>query len=95
MTGPAVALGARVEVSGSLRPDVALFGESASRIVLSVRPDDVERVQALARERNVPCTRLGEVGGESLAIVGQGFAITVPVSALRDAWANGLSRVLG
>jgi phosphoribosylformylglycinamidine synthase len=51
----------------SLRADVpahvALFSESASRAGVSVRPDRVEAVEALAAARGVPCERLGETGG--------------------------------
>jgi len=95
MTGPGAALGARLTIPGDLRPDTLLFGESASRIVLSVRPSDVAGVEQIARGRAVPCRRLGEVGGEALALGGTGFAISLPVRTIRETWATGLSGLLG
>jgi phosphoribosylformylglycinamidine synthase len=95
MTGPGTALGARLTIPGDLRPDTLLFGESASRIVLSVRPSDVAGVEQIARGQAVPCRRLGEVGGEALALGGKGFAFSLPIRTVRDTWATGLSRLLG
>jgi phosphoribosylformylglycinamidine synthase len=95
MTGPGAALGARLTISGDLRPDTLLFGESASRIVLSVRTSDVAGVEQIARTRGVPCRRLGEVGGEALVLGGMGFSFSLPVRTIRETWATGLSRLLG
>jgi phosphoribosylformylglycinamidine synthase subunit PurL len=44
----------------------ALFGESASRIVVSVAPDDVTRVLEIAAAANVPARVIGETGGNRL-----------------------------
>jgi phosphoribosylformylglycinamidine synthase len=82
-------------IPGDLRPDALLFGESASRIILSVRPTDVAGVEQIAHGQAVPCRRLGEVGGDALALDGTGFAISLPVQAIRETWSTGLSRVLG
>jgi phosphoribosylformylglycinamidine synthase len=95
MTGPGTALGARLTIPGDLRPDTLLFGESASRIILSVRPTDVAGVEQIARGRGVPCRRLGEVGGEALALGGKGFAFSLPIRTVRETWSTGLSRLLG
>jgi len=95
MTGPGEPLGARVEVPGELRPDALLFAESASRIIVSARPTDAARVEEIAREHAAPCRRLGEVGGDALALRGKKFAIALPVRIAREAWATGLSRLLG
>jgi phosphoribosylformylglycinamidine synthase len=95
MTGPGEALGASVTVPGELRPDALLFAESASRILLSVRPGDAARVERVAHEHAVPCRRLGEVGGDALAVSGKGFAFSLPLESLRETWATGLSRLLG
>ncbi|MDP9242393.1 MAG: phosphoribosylformylglycinamidine synthase subunit PurL [Actinomycetota bacterium] len=51
----------------SLRKDipahVTLFSESASRAVVSARPERAEAFEALASARGVPCIRIGETGG--------------------------------
>ncbi len=94
MTGPGPRLGAALALPGEMRPDALLFGESASRIVVSVRPGQVERLRAIARRQGVPCMDLGVVGGDHLALQGQGFSLLLPVEALHWAWSTGLSRAL-
>jgi phosphoribosylformylglycinamidine synthase len=94
MTGPGDSLGAHLELPGDLRPDAILFAESASRIILSVRPGDAARVEQIARDHAVPCRRLGEVDGAVLTLRGKGFSISLPVGTVREAWATGLSRLL-
>jgi phosphoribosylformylglycinamidine synthase len=51
-----------------LRRDSLLFGESQSRIILSVKPANRETIEALARQENVPCTVLGFVSERRLMI---------------------------
>jgi phosphoribosylformylglycinamidine synthase len=77
-----------------MRPDALLFGESASRIVLSLRPEAVEAVRAIARHHGAPCAVLGAVGGPDLVMRGQGVAVRVAVAALRERWWTGLERLL-
>jgi phosphoribosylformylglycinamidine synthase len=84
-----------VTTGGDLRPDAQLFAESASRIVLSVRRGDVARVEQIAAEHGVPCRRLGEVGGDVLALSANGCAFSLPVETIRETWRTGLSRLLG
>src|SRR3989475_7525310 len=51
-----------------LRRDSLLFGESQSRIILSVKPANREKIEALARQEGVPCSVLGFVRGQRLMI---------------------------
>ncbi len=51
-----------------LRRDSLLFGESQSRIILSVKPANRETIEALARQEDVPCSVLGFVRGQRLMI---------------------------
>jgi phosphoribosylformylglycinamidine synthase len=51
-----------------LRRDSLLFGESQSRIILSVNPANRETIEALARQEDVPCSVLGFVSGRRLMI---------------------------
>ena len=84
-------VGARCEVGGEGRWDAVLFGEVQSRIVVSARPEDVERVREMARESGVPVTRLGVVGGERLQL---GSDVDLPVGKLAETWRNGLTRAM-
>jgi phosphoribosylformylglycinamidine synthase len=62
-------LGARVALtSEGLRLDVLLFGESQSRVLLSVAPEKLDAVKKLAAEHGVPTRQLGSVGGDLLRI---------------------------
>ncbi|MBI4537167.1 MAG: phosphoribosylformylglycinamidine synthase subunit PurL [candidate division NC10 bacterium] len=94
VSGPEARLGAIVELRGEVRPDALLFGESASRILVSVTPADADRLEAVAATHGAPCVRLGKVGGEELILKGRGFECRLPLARLHDAWATGLSQLL-
>jgi len=75
------------DVSIDGRLDAALFGEAQGRIVVSARPEAVARLDALARENQVPLTRLGAIAE------GDGFSfgpVQSPLGPLRDAYETGL-----
>ncbi|MFZ4794786.1 MAG: phosphoribosylformylglycinamidine synthase subunit PurL [Blastocatellia bacterium] len=94
------AIGARIDLtehsllSGILDPATLLFAESPSRILLSVRPGDVQAVAAIAREARTPCAVIGTVGGDRLEISGSEKLIDQPVGILEEPWRNCLSRQL-
>jgi phosphoribosylformylglycinamidine synthase subunit PurL len=89
ISGPDEPLGAEIEMEASIRPDAWLFGESQSRIVLSVRRKHVNRLRDLARAAEVPLSMLGEVRGRRLRI---GTLIDLNVAEMRRAWAEALRR---
>ncbi len=61
-------MGCRVTLPDGGRRDFLLFGEDASRIVITVSPDRAESVAQSATAAAIPCTRLGTVGGPDLHI---------------------------
>jgi len=73
---------------GAFQPVATLFGESASRIVVSVAPGHADAVRAAAREAGVPVTVIGSTGGRviSLAVGGQP-QVHREVAAAEAAWA--------
>lgn len=80
-------LGATVELNSSLRPDVALFSESQSRILLSASKEQAEKLQDFIASRGVPVQRIGEVAGSDLVItVGGASALNRPVEGLKRVW---------
>ena len=84
--------GGRFDLAPGLRPDVLLFSESPSRIVVSTR--DEARLQELARRHGVPCARLGAVGGARLSLLCDGrMLLDLPVARLHEAWLS-LERAL-
>ena len=74
------------------RWDAALFGETQSRIVVSLATSAMPAFERLAAEEGVPWTRLGSTGGDSLTLPG---VMDVALAALEDSWRHGLERAVG
>ncbi len=86
-------LGAAVELPEDEVSDAAwLFGESHSRFVVTVKPPDAPRFEALLGHR---CTRLGEVTPLPHLRIGRGDETLVdgPLGPLMEAWRTGLAEV--
>jgi phosphoribosylformylglycinamidine synthase len=75
--------GADVALPRLVDPFVALFAESAGRVLVTVDPADVEAFVARANEAGVPVERLGTTGGPALEIVDVG---ELDLDELRAAW---------
>ncbi len=74
-------------------PLVALFGEAASQVVVSVREADADRVAAAAAAAGVPARVLGRTGGSRIRISVDGKpGIDVALAAAAAAWSTGVSR---
>ncbi len=80
-------IGFNGRISSRSRLDAALFGESQSRIVVSVRPRAEHRLETLASKMGVQLTRLGRTGGDRMIING---IIDLSVCELRKAWWDAL-----
>ncbi|MGQ0811601.1 MAG: AIR synthase related protein [Nitrospiraceae bacterium] len=101
ISSPAPPLGAVVQFqTQGLRRDAALFGESQSRVVLSVKPTDREAVLRTAADQGVPAQVIGIVGGERLIIdistdnQGPDCKVDVDLKTTYDRWANAIERAL-
>ncbi len=91
ITGPKP-VGATIELSGDLRTDALLFGESQSRIVISFPEDRLHEIEALAKTAGVPFSVLGWVGGQDFQIkINQKEFINQNILTLEDIWKNSLS----
>ncbi len=79
--GAEVSIGAvSVARDPRLNQAAALFGESASRVIVSASPENVADVLARAAAARVPAQAIGQTGGHQLRIaVGGELAIDVPV----------------
>ena len=72
-------------------PVVALFSESASRVVVATT--DGAALEGRARELGIPCVKLGRTNTDKqLRVAGQ---FDVPVAELREAWAGTLPEIFG
>jgi phosphoribosylformylglycinamidine (FGAM) synthase-like enzyme len=79
------------QVSGAFAVNATLFGESASRVVVSVRPDDRERLMALAAEHGVAAQLIGETGGKRIALKVDGkMVLDAGAAAAERAWATAI-----
>jgi phosphoribosylformylglycinamidine synthase subunit PurL len=87
-------VGARVALDEVAGGDafVALFSESAGRVLVTVAPDDEERLFELAADHGVAITSLGQTRGDLLSVTG---LFDVPLDELHTAWTSTLPAALG
>jgi phosphoribosylformylglycinamidine synthase len=85
-------LGARVTLEGGIRRDALLFGESQSRMVLSLRRRYLGQLRELARRDDVPLHVLGEVRGHALVIDN---LVELSIESARERWRRALERRIG
>jgi phosphoribosylformylglycinamidine synthase subunit PurL len=86
-------LPATASVPAAFRVHATLFGESASRIVVSVRRDNLAALQALADAAQVPARVIGETGGERITLTVEGHAaIDVAAHDAETAWATAIEK---
>jgi phosphoribosylformylglycinamidine synthase len=72
-----------------------LFGEDASRVVISCDPIHLPRIQQIAEEHGVSADVLGETGSDRVEITVDGqLAISASVRELREAYEGALERAL-
>ncbi|MGD0932118.1 MAG: phosphoribosylformylglycinamidine synthase subunit PurL [Candidatus Korobacteraceae bacterium] len=94
--GFARGIGAQVDLSSyGLVPEFVLFGEDASRILISCDPLNVGRIQQLAVQFGLSAESIGETVQDKLEIRVAGVvAAAADVSELRDVWAGALGQAL-
>jgi len=85
------ALGTAGALGAGWRGDALLFGEDATRVIVSAAPGERAEIDAMARSAGVPLTWLGEVGGDRLTLAG---LVDVPIERVADAWAHGFERAI-
>jgi phosphoribosylformylglycinamidine synthase len=85
-------VGARVNLaSNKLPPEFVLFGEDASRIVVSCDPGNVARIQRMAEEHGIALDVLGETILEQLEIsIDERVLISALVSDLNQVYESAL-----
>jgi phosphoribosylformylglycinamidine synthase len=94
-------LGARVELelselgSEALHCEYLLFGEDASRIVVSCSRENVPRIKELAVKWGVAALPIGATQSENFEVVVDGRAVvSSPIARLKAAWKNALEHAL-
>ena len=74
------------------RWDAALFGETESRIVVSLPEDRLTHLKRLSSDEGVPCVVLGRVGGSRLVL---GRVLDLDLREANDSWSGGLEWAVG
>jgi len=89
-------VGARVDLnSRELPAEFVLFGEDASRIVISCDRNHVSGIQQVAVKYGLSADVIGETTSQTLEIAVDGKrVVSAPVSELKDEYENALERAL-
>jgi phosphoribosylformylglycinamidine synthase len=83
-------------ITDAVRIDATVFGESASRVVVSSDGDRVERLLGAAKTAGVPATVIGKTGGDRIQVFVDGMeALDVLVADAEEAWATAIERKMG
>ncbi|MEQ1908433.1 MAG: phosphoribosylformylglycinamidine synthase subunit PurL [Vicinamibacterales bacterium] len=86
--GVSVAKSARINIAA------ALYGESASRVVVSTAPDLVTEVLQQAARAGVPARVIGETGGNRLRMAVAGSVeVDVAIELAERAWSDAVGRI--
>jgi phosphoribosylformylglycinamidine synthase len=89
------AIGAEVDLTGTLNTTAQLFSESPSRIIVTFDAGSTDSIRQIAETHNVSFAILGKVGGTDLRISVNGeAAINSTVADLESTWRNALYRSL-
>jgi len=89
-------IGCKVDLSAhGLAPQFVLFGEDASRIVISCDPANLARIKHIAAKYRISSDLLGEtvIGTIEIKIEGQAF-VSAKIAELQDVYENALERAL-
>jgi phosphoribosylformylglycinamidine synthase len=86
-------IGCTLDVEDDLRPDAVLFGESQSRVLITVKPENLRKVLKLAEKKGLKAATVGTTGGRNIRISHQGKEImNVPVEKAFVAWMEAIPR---
>lgn len=92
ITRPNGLMGATITLNESQRPDILLFGEAASRIIISVASKDVETILTIVRDIGAAAKKIGRVGGKLLII---NNILSNNVNDLYQKWRWAIPKILG
>jgi len=88
-------VGVRASLDSQLPPEFVLFGEDASRVVLSCDPSNLPRIKQVAVQYGLSADVIGETVPEEVEIKLNGqVVVSAGVSELRDVYENALEQAL-
>jgi phosphoribosylformylglycinamidine synthase len=90
-------VGAEIKLKAvpGLSAEAAVFGERGARVVVSVAPGSLARLQAIASQCGVTAEPIGAVAAGDLRIqYGEGPVIQAPIASLRKPWSESLQKAI-
>ncbi len=82
-------------ISEELPAEFLLFGEDASRVILSCAAENIEQVRQIAVKYGITAEQIGETVPRQFEIAINGKpVVSAPVSELKEAWAHALEKAL-
>jgi len=85
-------IGADIRIeTGDLRPDALLFGEAASRIVITTVPGSHDMIAHIGAKYAIPTAKIGRVGGDRLII---NSFVDIGLADLETAYYESLKRLM-
>jgi phosphoribosylformylglycinamidine synthase subunit PurL len=91
ITHPEREWGIEVELKEDMRPDALLFGESQSRIIISLPEARIEHLMEIACRFGIKATLLGRVKRDRFRIKGWKFSLDVDLKKMRETYQGSLS----
>jgi phosphoribosylformylglycinamidine synthase len=86
-------IGCELDLNDEWRPDALLFGETQSRILVTVKSSKLKKLLALAGKKGVKAAALGKTGGKKIRIRLKGKAlVNVPVEEVYKEWKEAIPR---
>lgn len=87
-------LGAKVQLDEIMRPDVLLFSESQSRVIVSAPEKNLALIKDKASKAGVPCIFIGHVGEHNLTISSRKGTkwIDLNLNVVHKAWSEGFEK---
>lgn len=82
-------LGCEIHFDSKLRPDILLFGEAPSQIVVTVAADKIDEFQSLVKKTSVDFLQIGFVKDTTIKI---GPWIEDDLQGLKEIWTRGLEQ---
>jgi len=88
---PKKIIGAIINLKDDIRLDALLFGETQSRIVITLDKKDIEILKSIADKHSIKMFEIGKVGGANLII---NDVINIKLTELKDIYFNSISEIM-
>ena len=89
-------IGAEIDLDDDIRPDALLFGETQSRIIITVEKNNAGNIEKMGRNMNTPVKVIGRVRGDRLLVKQRAkVLIDMLVEDMAEAWGKAIPRSIG